>query len=320
MLDSRLNHLVAVARSGSFTAAARSIGVTQSAVTKGVADLERQLGYPLFHRTARGALLTERGGEVFERAARLLDDARELLEGSSAGGDPFAATLRIGVCPASLEWRLIEPLARLLSRHPNIRLEISGSSFERMVPLLRNGAIDVAVGLDAAFSEWPDLRREPMSVLEATLFVRRGHPVLEGGPATLADLAAYEFVSPSDSRPYAAIIRRIYESQGVDWQSRVHIIDYFPIVRRIVAGSNAIGVVAFPHAASRAFQRSFALLEHLSPFESARLCCAVRARWSPQPAVRAFIAAMRDQAWGRMRADARGPASVSRPGPCVAEG
>jgi DNA-binding transcriptional LysR family regulator len=293
VLDPRLNHIVAVARCGSFTAAAQAIGVTQSAVTKGVADLERQLGYSLFYRTARGALLTEKGNDFVERAARLLDDARDLLEGSSSKGDPYAGTLRIGVCPASLEWRLIEPLARLLSRHPGIRLEISSSSFERMVPLLRNGAVDVAVGLDAAFSDWPDLRREPMPELESTLFVRKGHPVLDGGPATLADLAEYEFVSPSDSRPYGAVIRDIYESQGVEWQSRVHVIDYFPIVRRIVASSNAIGVVASSHATSPSFQRDFALLEHLVPFEPAHLCCAIRARWDAKPAVRAFIRAVR---------------------------
>jgi len=304
MLDSRLNHLVAVARCGSFTAAAQAIGVTQSAVTKGVADLERQLGYALFHRTARGALLTEKGTDFVERAARLLDDARELLEGSATKSDPYAGTLRIGVCPASLEWLLIAPLANLLARHPNIRFEVSGSSFERMVQQLRNGAVDVAVGLDAAFSDWPDLRREPVPELETTLFVRRGHPALDAEPATLADLAQYDFVSPSDSRPFGVVIRQLYESQGVEWRTRLHVIDYFPIVRRIVASSNAIGVVSLSHAASSSFQRDFALLEHLVPFEPARMCCAFRARWEAKPAVRAFI--------GAVQADASAQAGPSR--------
>jgi DNA-binding transcriptional LysR family regulator len=58
-MDVRLKHAVAVAKCGSFTAAAKLIGVTQSAVTRAVADLERQLGYDLFHRTARGAFLTD---------------------------------------------------------------------------------------------------------------------------------------------------------------------------------------------------------------------------------------------------------------------
>ncbi len=292
MLDPRLNHAVAVARCGSFTAAAQAIGLTQSAVTKGVADLERQLGYSLFHRTARGALPTEKGGDFIDRASRLLDDARDLLEGSATRSDPYAGVLRIGVSPASLEWRLIGPLANLLARHPNIRFEVSGSTFERMVQLLRNGAVDVAFGLDAAFAEWPDLRREPAPELATTLFVRRGHPALGGPPATLTDLARYDFVSPSDSRPFGSIIRDVYESQGIEWRTRLHIIDYFPIVRRIVASSDAVGVVSLAYAASSAFRREFEALEHLVPFEPARMCCAVRARWEAKPAVRAFIGAM----------------------------
>jgi len=292
MLDPRLNHLVAVARCGSFTAAAKAVGVTQSAVTKGVADLERQLGYAVFHRTARGALLTEKGSEFVERAARLLDDAHQLLEGSSKTSDPYAGILRIGVCPASLEWRLISPLANLLSRHPNIRFEVTGSSFERMVQLLRNGAVDVAVGLDVAFSDWPDLRREPVPELDTMLFVRRDHPALSSVPLTPAELARYDFVSPSDSRPFGAIIRNLYESQGIEWRTRVHVIDYFPIVRRIVARSNAIGVVALTSVGSPWFQRDFAILEDFNLFEPFKMCCALRSRWEAKPAVRAFISAV----------------------------
>lgn len=291
-MDVRLNHVVAVARSGSFTAAAQMIGVTQSTVTKGVADLERQLGYALFHRTGRGALPTERGRHFAERAARLLDDARELLKGDAADGDPFAGTLRIGVCPASLEWRLIKPLVALMARHPSIRFEISGSNFERMVQLLRNGGVDVVLGFDAAFSEWPDLQRKPASELRTALFVRKGHPALKRRRQTRKLVADYDLVSPSDSRPYGAALRAIYEDQGVDWRKRMHIIDFFPIVRNIVANSDAIGVIALSETKTPDFQKRFAVLNIPDMFEQEPMCCATRARWAPSPAVRAFIRAV----------------------------
>lgn len=293
MLDPRLNHLVSVARLGSFTAAARAIGVTQSAVTKGVADLERQLGYAIFHRTARGAMLTERGRDFVERAARLLDDARDLLNGDAVHDDPYAGVLRIGVCPASLEWRLIEPIAQLLRRHPGIRFDVNGSSFERMIQQLRNGAVDVAVGFDAAFREWPDVDRQPVGELQTLLFVRKGHPLLQADPLTRETLSRYPFVSPSDSRPYGAVVRDVYESQGVEWREHLHVIDYFPIVSRIVATSDAVAGVSTAHAVNPAFLRQFQTLP-LELFAPAPLCCAVRARWEPSPAARAFIKAMRE--------------------------
>ena len=294
MLDSRLIHAVAVARHGTFSAAGAKIGVTQSAITKSVADLERQIGFAIFHRSSRGTFLTDKGRDFVERAARVLDDARDLLNGTSNNGDVFAETLRIGVCPVSMEWRLAAPLVALLSHHPGMRFDISGASFERVVEQLRTGTIDVAVGFEAAFSEWPDLKRQPLGLLRVTPFVRKGHPILSKGPVTSTDLAAFPFVSPTDSRPYGAVNRDIYESQGTDWNKSVHFIDYFPMVKHIVAHSNAIGLVAYPHAASLQFRSHFETLDSLKLYPPDRLCCAIRSRWTPKRVTRAFIEAMRD--------------------------
>lgn len=293
MLDPRLNHLVSVARLGSFTAAARAIGVTQSAVTKGVADLERQLGYAIFHRTARGAMLTERGRDFVERAARLLDDARELLRGDAALDNPYAGVLRIGVCPASLEWLLIEPLAQLVRRHPALRVDVNSSSFERMIQQLRNGAVDVAVGFDPAFRDWPDVDRKLVGELQSVLFVRKGHPLLQEPVLTHDMLSRYPLVSPSDSRPYGAVIRDLFESRGEEARSHLHVIDYFPVASRIVATSDALAVVSTSHAESSSFLRQFQTLP-LGLFEPAPICCAVRARWEPSAVARAFIHALRE--------------------------
>ena len=289
MLESRYNYLVAVARSGSFTAAAGMVGVTQSAITRSIAELEKQIGYPVFYRTARGVILTEKGRDFVTRVSRLIEDARELLDGEHTGKDPFAGILRIGVCPASLEWWLVDSIGQMLSKHGSVRFELSSSSFETIVQHLRSGALDVAVGFDAAFSEWSDLRRESMGSLKSALFVRRGHPLLRQSSVTNRDLAKYEFVAPSESRPYGEVIRNLYEAHGVDWHGRVHRTDFFPAVRRIVERSDAIGVVAQSHATSEPFLSRFALLPVMDLFPVAPLCCALRMRWEPKAATRAFI-------------------------------
>jgi DNA-binding transcriptional LysR family regulator len=293
MLDPRLNHVVAAAQQGSFTAAARAVGVTQSAITKSIAELERQLGYQIFHRTSRGALLTDEGRAFVDRATRLLQDAKDLLRGHAAYEDAFAGILRVGVCPASLEWQLVEPITALLARHSNLRFDVSGASFERMAQQLRNGDVDVAVGFEDAFSERPDFTREPVTAAPTTLFARKDHPILLHAPQGAAEIARYPFVAPTDSRPYGARIRNIFESQGVDAQSRIHTVDYFPLVKRIVATSDAISVVATAYTRTVAFKRAFAVLETVDQPPVARLCVAVRARWAPRPAVRAFISACR---------------------------
>jgi DNA-binding transcriptional LysR family regulator len=292
-MDVRLKHAVAVAKCGSFTAAAKLIGVTQSAVTRAVADLERQLGYDLFHRTARGAFLTDSGRSFADRAARLLDDERELLTGEARMGDPLAGVLRLGVSPAILEWAILEPITALKARHSGLRFEVFGSPFERMAPMLRNGSVDIVLGLNDAFSEWPDFSRHPLWELKAALFGRKDHPLFGDGPITRDRIARYEIVSPSESRPYGSLIRALYESREIEWRRRVHVVDYFPLVKRLVEKSDALGVATTSYMNTPAFQKKFRTVEGCSLWGPVQVCCATRARSELTPIARAFIAAMR---------------------------
>lgn len=295
MIDRRLLYVVSTARYGSFTAAAGHVGVTQSAITKSVAELERELGYLIFNRTARGVLLTEEGSAFVDRAARLLEEAQHLLRGSFAGADPYAGALRIGICPASLESFLIEPLTTLMARHPSIRLDVMGGSFDRIVQQLRAGAIDVALGYEAGFEEQPDFRRDTLPPMRTTFFARQGHPILDCETVTTADIAKYDLISPSGSSPYTLFWRQIYQSSGQDFQDRIHIVDYFPIVERLVRSSDAISIASVQYTKTTIFKSRFAVVPFLDTMPVSPLCCATRLRWSPKPAVRAFIKACRER-------------------------
>jgi len=302
MLDSRLTYVVAVARSGSFTGAAAAVGLTQSAVTRSVADLEKQLGFQLFHRSAKGALLTERGRDFVERAERILDETGDLMRGAGRPDDPYAVTLRIGVCPASLEWLMVDGLADVHRRFPPLRYEVTGSSFERMVQQLLVGSVDMAIGFDAAFADWAEVKRIPLGVLESTFYARKGHPILSIARPTNKDLAHYEIISPSLTRPYMATTRNVFESQGMDWKRHVHVIDSFHLSRRLVETSDAIAAVSRFYAHAPSFKERFELIEPREPYPGAAICAAVRGRATPPQAARTLIAAMQS-----LTATGRGP-------------
>lgn len=293
MLDARFRYAVAAAQAGSFTAAAQTVGVTQSALTRSVADLEREVGFAIFHRAGRGVTLTEQGAEFVEHAARLLEDARDLLASGRQKRDPYAGVLRVGVGPASLEGYVVESLVSLLKRHPAIRLEVSGSNFARIVQQLRNGAIDVAVGFDVAFAAWTDVRQHIVGELRTSLFVRAGHPLVSRPAVGVSELAQFDFVSPSESRPYGQIFHGLYEDQGIDWRDKIHIIDYFPAVARIVGSTDAIGVVDRAYAKRPAFLQNYAVLANDSLVPATTVCAGVRAKWDPKPAAKAFISSLR---------------------------
>ncbi|WP_439814937.1 LysR family transcriptional regulator [Zavarzinia sp. CC-PAN008] len=295
MLDPRLVHAVAVARHGSFTAAATAVGITQSAITKSVADLERQVGYLIFHRTSRGVMPTEEGRDFTERAARLIDDAHDLLRSGGPRADRFAGALRIGVGPGSLDRLLAEPLERMLVQHPRLRVDVSGSTFERVIQQLVTGSIDVAIGYQAAFSGRRDVKHFELPSLRTRAFVRHGHPLAGTGKATLEQLAQFCFVMPSDSRPYSEAIRGLYESAGKDSRDQLHIVDSFELTKQIVKVTDSIGLSALPYIETDSFKRHYVAIG--TPFDDQPmppLCCAVRAHAEPKPAVRPLIAAIRD--------------------------
>ena len=160
MLDSRLKYAVAVARLGSFSGAAKDVGVTQSAVTKSVADLEQQLGFAIFSRTSRGVATTPEGRDFIDRAARLLADAADLFGERNRGADPFAGQLRIGLFPGSIDWLINDPAIGLLKRHTAVRIDTVSGNSERAVQLLSRGDRDPAVRSQGSSDPRGNIRRQ----------------------------------------------------------------------------------------------------------------------------------------------------------------
>jgi LysR family transcriptional regulator, regulator for bpeEF and oprC len=122
-----LSHFIyfsAVARHGSFTLAARELGLAPSSVAKSVARLEKELGARLFHRTTRSVTLTEEGRALHAKSARLLEEIEALGLDSGKDDDEPAGVLRIGA-PVGYGVRVLLPiLARLRERYPLLEIDL----------------------------------------------------------------------------------------------------------------------------------------------------------------------------------------------------
>ncbi|MDP9791349.1 LysR substrate-binding domain-containing protein [Agrobacterium tumefaciens] len=141
----RLTGLIAFARAGSlgsYTAAARSLSISPSAVSKSIQRLEKQLGVSLFTRTTRSLTLTAEGRDLHERALRLLHDAEEIAQAAKAARTEPAGTLRIAASlPIGLH--VIAPVLPQFRRlHPKVNIDLRLS--DHMVDLI-DGGFDMAV-------------------------------------------------------------------------------------------------------------------------------------------------------------------------------
>jgi LysR family glycine cleavage system transcriptional activator len=138
-----------VARHGSFSKAGEALSITPSAVSHRIAQLELQLGLPLFVRVGHSVSLTAQGGALLEHVCRGLDSLREGI--TSLGGRPDK-TIRLSLPPALASNWLVQGLAEFQRTHPDITLDISVTSKHLDI---RAGEIDV--GLRFGRGEWAGL-------------------------------------------------------------------------------------------------------------------------------------------------------------------
>lgn len=138
---SRLGAFLAVAETRSFRAASERLGVTASAVSQTVRQLEESLGLALFARTTRSVALTEAGEHLFAGVRPALADVRQALESlESLRGRP-AGKLRLNVASIAESFLAEETVAAFLAEHPDIKLDVA----------IDDGDVDlVADGFDAA--------------------------------------------------------------------------------------------------------------------------------------------------------------------------
>lgn len=137
-----LHLFVQAVDSGSFTAAARHLGIPKSTVSKRVAELEARLGVRLIQRTSRSFALTELGREFFQHAQASIIEA-EMAEGIVRRhlAEP-AGSVRLTTSVPTAQFTLTEHLPALAARYPKLRLSVHVT--DRFVDIVQEG-FDIAL-------------------------------------------------------------------------------------------------------------------------------------------------------------------------------
>ncbi|WP_374544501.1 LysR substrate-binding domain-containing protein [Rhodoblastus sp.] len=186
-----LRAFVEVVRQSGFTAAARALNSTQSAVSKSVRQIEDEIGAPLLDRLAHGPRLTEAGEIVYRRALRLLAERDDLTAELDALRGLKRGVLRLGL-PQLGSGVVFAPLfTRFRQLYPEIEIRLIEHGSARLEEILRMGDIDFAASLMpiAEDFEWIEVRREPMMAL-----LPRQHPLAARSKLKITDLRDSPFI------------------------------------------------------------------------------------------------------------------------------
>ena len=148
----------AALETGSFTAAAAALRVSQPAVAEQIRKLEQTLGTDLFVRVGRGVLPTEAGRAFAEHATRSL---RALEDAAGSVGELTSlrsGTISVGVFSGPLAWRLEQLVATFLRSHPNVAVRLIGRNSSAIVERVRSGELEAGLVLLPIDDERLDVR------------------------------------------------------------------------------------------------------------------------------------------------------------------
>jgi LysR family hydrogen peroxide-inducible transcriptional activator len=145
MTLTELKYIVAVARERHFGRAAEACFVSQPTLSVAIKKLEDELGVVLFERGSTEVSLTGSGERIVVQAQRVLDEAARVKELAKQGRDPLSGALRVGVIYTIGPYLLPSLVRQLLRDAPQMPLLLSENFTIRLLELLKNGEIDVAI-------------------------------------------------------------------------------------------------------------------------------------------------------------------------------
>lgn len=186
---SRLRVFVAVAEAGSFTAAADRLAMTKSAVSQGVAALERELGVQLLQRSTRRLAITQAGEALLADGRALLAQAVQVFERARTSHGELSGLLRI--TSAEIGVSFVAPLiAEYLALHPQMRVEYVPT--DQLVDLVRDG-FDLSLRTTGARDS--SLRATGLAELQIWLAASPAYLEAHGTPRRVQDLARHQWIA-----------------------------------------------------------------------------------------------------------------------------
>jgi DNA-binding transcriptional LysR family regulator len=181
-----------VAERGSFTAAARHLGVTQAAISQRVHQLEALLRVPLFRRERDGVTVTAAGLRLHGHARRILDLAAEAWADVTGMPRVVAGELLLAASSVPGHYLLPPALAAFRERCPGVQVRVTVSDTEAVLHDLGHGRAHL--GLVGGNAPGPHLEFRPVARDELVLVVPRGHPWWRKTTVTAAELTSQPLV------------------------------------------------------------------------------------------------------------------------------
>jgi len=239
----QLRLVAALGEQASILRAARSLGMSQPAATKLLADLEHDSGGPLFTRTNRGVLPNTRGMAMIRHARLVLSQVGSAFQELADLDDGTGGSVAVGSLLTASSTLLPRAIAELRRTRPNVSVLVTEGGTDTLFPALQRGELDLVVGRLPEFVVHPNVLHHALYRERISVLVRRGHPLLGRRKLKLAELANAAWILPPPETTVRRRLETLFQNAGLEPPRPAVQSISLAISRRLLLETDMLGVL-----------------------------------------------------------------------------
>jgi DNA-binding transcriptional LysR family regulator len=248
MKPRQLEIFLTVVERASIHAAARSLGISQPAVTKTMRELESDLGAPLFERSIQGVVLTLYGRALVPRARLLLENARRARDEITQLREGIGGRVAIGMTTSVALTLLPSAFKAFNAKLPTADLSLTEGVRATLLAELDNGRLDFAVAHIRPEMTDPRFDCEVLFPVRFVVGARRRHPLIAS--RALKHLLAAQWILATSTATADPMIEEFFSRQGLPMPKRVIHAQSVTVALALVGNTDLLGLFVEPLAQS----------------------------------------------------------------------
>jgi len=238
----QLRAFVLVAHHRSFTRAADALFITPSGLSLLIRELETQLGFRLFDRTARQVILTNQGAELLTVVRKNLDELDAAMTGIGRTAKVASASISIGAPPLVSANVLPQAIKEFRSQRPDLRILLFDGDLNSILQRVESGKLDLGLGI---FAPSPGIRRTTLFRYSLMLIRPAGDPLARRVSTCWSALHGESLVATPPTSPLQQLVDRQFARLRITPRSSIVVNALDTLIAMVEAGHGIAVIPSF---------------------------------------------------------------------------
>lgn len=239
-----LRYLAAIGAHGSFVKAAKSLNISQPALSLSVRRIEDITKAKLVERGRNGARLTPAGSALARHGSEIDAALASAADEISLMSHGISGRMRIGGTPLSTNSLIPQAISRILEMTGDVAIDVVEGVDENLLDMLVRNELDVVIGAPGTAANRPAFSVQPLFSAKTVLVVRPDHPLVQDKIASLAKLENALWAMPTRGGAFRSQIEALFTANGIPFPQRTVQASSIDVLKRIVRISDAVTLAA----------------------------------------------------------------------------